>query len=81
MKGFLGDSAGRESACNVGDLGSIAGLGRFLIKKVNWRKENIKKIVRKRKYINGIAYPFYIFCLQNELPVRAYINIVLNKTL
>ena len=26
--GFLGDSAGKESACNVGDLGSIPGLGR-----------------------------------------------------
>ena len=27
--GFLGGSAGKESACNVGDLGSIPGLGRF----------------------------------------------------
>ena len=26
--GFLGSSAGKESACNVGDLGSIAGVGR-----------------------------------------------------
>ena len=26
--GFLGGSAGRESTCNVGDLGSIPGLGR-----------------------------------------------------
>ena len=26
--GFPGDSAGKESACNAGDLGSIAGLGR-----------------------------------------------------
>ena len=26
--GFLGGSAGKESACNVGDLGSIPGLGR-----------------------------------------------------
>ena len=26
--GFSGGSAGRESACNVGDLGSIPGLGR-----------------------------------------------------
>ena len=25
---FLGGSAGKESACNVGDLGSIPGLGR-----------------------------------------------------
>ena len=27
-KGFPGGSAGKESACNVGDLGSIPGLGR-----------------------------------------------------
>ena len=26
---FLCGSAGKESACNVGDLGSIPGLGRF----------------------------------------------------
>ena len=28
MRGFPGGSAGKESACNVGDLGSIPGLGR-----------------------------------------------------
>ena len=28
QKGFPCDSAGKESACNVGDLGSIPGLGR-----------------------------------------------------
>ena len=27
-KGFPGSSAGKESACNVGDLGSVPGLGR-----------------------------------------------------
>ena len=27
--GFPGGSDSKESACNVGDLGSIAGLGRF----------------------------------------------------
>ena len=26
--GFPGESAGKESACNVGDLGSIPGLGK-----------------------------------------------------
>ena len=26
--GFPGGSVGKESACNVGDLGSISGLGR-----------------------------------------------------
>ena len=28
MEGFPGRSAGKESACNAGDLGSIPGLGR-----------------------------------------------------
>ena len=27
--GFPGGSAGKESACNMGELGSIPGLGRF----------------------------------------------------
>ena len=27
--GFPGGSAGRESTCNAGDLGSVPGLGRF----------------------------------------------------
>ena len=27
--GFPGDSDGKESACNAGDLGSISGSGRF----------------------------------------------------
>ena len=28
LQGFSGGSAGRESTCNVGNLGSIPGLGR-----------------------------------------------------
>ena len=28
MEGFRGSSAGKESTCNAGDLGSIPGLGR-----------------------------------------------------
>ena len=31
--GFPGDSAGKESACNTGDLGSNPASGRFLEKK------------------------------------------------
>ena len=31
--GFPGGSAGKESACSVGDLGSIRGLGRSLEKR------------------------------------------------
>ena len=30
LVGFPGGSAGKESACNMGDLGSIPGLGRYL---------------------------------------------------
>ena len=33
-KGFLGGSDGKESACNVGDLGSVPGLGRSLEKEM-----------------------------------------------
>ena len=29
MMSFSGDSDGKESSCNVGDLGSVPGLGRF----------------------------------------------------
>ena len=29
LSGFLGSCTGKESACSVGDLGSIPGLGRF----------------------------------------------------
>ena len=36
--GFPGSSAGKESACNAGDLGSIPGLRRSLIGKIPWRK-------------------------------------------
>ena len=34
--GFPGGSAGKESACNAGDLGSIPGLGRS-----RWRREQL----------------------------------------
>ena len=34
ISGFPDGSEGEESVCNVGDLGSIPGLGRFL-----WRRE------------------------------------------
>ena len=34
--GFPGDSEGKESSCNAGELGSIPGLGRF-----PWRREQL----------------------------------------
>ena len=33
---FTGSSAGKQSACNAGDPGSISGLGRF-----PWRREQL----------------------------------------
>ena len=38
--GFPGGSAGKESACNEGDLGSIPGLGR-----PPWRRERLPTLV------------------------------------
>ena len=35
-EGFPDGSAGKESACNAGDVGSIPGLGRF-----PWRRERL----------------------------------------
>ena len=41
FRGFPGGSAGKESACNVGDLGSIPGLGRSPGEgKVFWPEES-----------------------------------------
>ena len=36
VEGFSGGSAGKESTCNVGDLGLIPGLGRS-----PWRRERL----------------------------------------
>ena len=36
ISGFPGGSAGKESTCNVGDLGSIPGVG-----KIPWRRERL----------------------------------------
>ena len=43
-RGFTGDSSGKESACNAGDLGSIPGLGmashsNILACRVPWAEE------------------------------------------
>ena len=50
-EGFPGGSAGKESACNAGDLGSIPGLGRSpgeekgypnpWVGKIPWRRERL----------------------------------------
>ena len=44
--GFLGDSDGKESACNAGDLGSIPGMGRssgemngYPLRETEWTEE------------------------------------------
>ena len=38
--GFPGSSAGRESACNAGDLGKIPGLGRFVEEEKGYPLQN-----------------------------------------
>ena len=51
--GFSGGSAGKESAHNVGDLGSISGLGRF-----PWRKERLPTPVFWPREFHGLYSPW-----------------------
>ena len=51
--GFLGGSAGKESACNVGDLGSISGLG-----KIPWRRERLPTPVFLPGEFHGLYSPW-----------------------
>ena len=38
--GFPGSSAGKESACNAGDPGSVPGLGRFPREGIGYPRQN-----------------------------------------
>ena len=51
--GFPGGSAGKESACNAGDLGSIPGSGRF-----PWRRERVPSPVFWPGEFHGLYSPF-----------------------
>ena len=51
--GFPGDSVGKESACNVGDLGSIPGLGRSPA----WRRERLPTPVFWPAEFHGLYSP------------------------
>ena len=51
--GFSGGSAGKESAHNVGDLGSIPGLGRF-----PWRRERLPTPVFWPREFHGLFSPW-----------------------
>ena len=51
--GFPGGSAGKESACNVDDLGSIPGLGRF-----PWRRERLPNPVFWPGGFHGLCMPW-----------------------
>ena len=53
LLGFPCGSAGKESACNEGDLGSIPGLGRF-----PWRKERLPTSVFWPREIHGLYSPW-----------------------
>ena len=50
--GFRGSSDGKESACNVGDLGSTPGLGRF-----PWRRERLPTLVFLPRDFHGQKSP------------------------
>ena len=51
--GFPGGSAGKESAHNAGDLGSIPGLGRF-----PWRRERLPTLVFWPEEFHGLYSPW-----------------------
>ena len=53
--GFPGSSAGKESACNVGDLGLIPGLGRF-----PWRRERLPIRILWPKEFHGLYSPWVL---------------------
>ena len=53
VKGFPGDSAGKESTCNTGDLGSIPGLGRF-----PWRRKRLLTPVLWPGEFHGLCSPW-----------------------
>ena len=53
MHGFPCGSAGKESACNVGDLGSIPGLGRF-----PWRRKRLPTPVFWPREMHGLSSPW-----------------------
>ena len=50
IMGFPGGSAGKESACNVKDLGSVPGLGKF-----PWRRERVSTLVFWPREFHGLS--------------------------
>ena len=50
IMGFPGGSAGKESACNVEDLGSVPGLGKF-----PWRRERVFTPVFWPREFHGLS--------------------------
>ena len=55
--GFPCGSAGKESACNAGDLGSIPGLGRSL-GKIPWRRDRLPTPVFWPEEFHGLYSPW-----------------------
>ena len=53
MLGFPCGSAGKKSACNAGDLGSIPGLGRS-----PWRRKRLPTPVFWLREFHGLYIPF-----------------------
>ena len=86
LMGFAGGSDGKESACNVRDLGSIPGSGRFLEKgmathfsilawRISWTEEpgGLQSMEPQRVKHHGATNTFFhIFTMK-------YINITTNN--
>ena len=57
-RGFPGGSDGKESACSVGDLGSIPGLGRSLEKKMATHSSSLAWEIPQREQFHWRAFAF-----------------------
>ena len=55
MRGFPGGSAGKESACNAGDLGSIPGLGRSPGEGIGYPLQNSRRENSMDCIVHGVA--------------------------
>ena len=79
--GFSGGSAGKESACNVGDLGSIPGLGRSPGEEKGYPLQDfglensmdciVHGITKSRAQLSDLRFPFTFLLAEGSLPLSA----------
>ena len=74
ISGFPGGSAGKESACNVGDLGSIPGVG-----KIPWRRERLPTPVFWLGEFHGQYTPWG--CKERDTPEQLLLSLCLSLLL